>query len=613
MNFAWLAMVVLSGLSATWCIGTLGASRTSALVAGTLFALTPYALYRSTGHFWLVIYLVPFAGTASLMLASGRPERWYWGRPFLALLAGCTLLAFDYAYYAFFACGLLIVAALAGSLQHRTFRLIGAGALCVALIAGGTAINLTPSFLSWHRIGRPLMVPDKTPAEAEVYGLKIRQLISPGLWHRFPPFRAWLDREAAAGFPLETENGSTRLGVVATVGFLILIGLLFAPGVSQALAARETLLAASRLTLAAVLLATIGGFGSVINLLVTPEIRAYNRIAPFIAFFALTAVALLLDAMFTSRRRVAAALAVALVGLADQRAAAVYLNSIHKDVAAEYASLEVFVANLERQLPAGSMVFELPVRAYPEDTGGPLAQPYENLKPYLVSRTLRWSDPALANQQARWHQAAARLSPGDLAHELAAGGFEAVLIDRTGYADSGTATVAALRQADLAPLSGETPRYVAFDLRPLASTPPATSVLARAAGSAPASAGVPACGRTPLLYLDRVGSAVPPFADPLALRGSQVKVSGWAVDEAAAATAAGVDLVVDDARFQTIYGTDRPDVAAKFAQPRYAQSGFLGAVPTGRFQRGPHTLAFRVVSADGRCYDETPPLRIVIE
>lgn len=61
-------------------MGRLGVSRPSALVAGPLFALTPYAPYRSTGHIWLLIYLVPFICTAALLLAFGRLDRWYWLR-----------------------------------------------------------------------------------------------------------------------------------------------------------------------------------------------------------------------------------------------------------------------------------------------------------------------------------------------------------------------------------------------------------------------------------------------------------------------------------------------------------------------------------------------------
>ena len=120
INLAWMLMVVLSGLSASWSMRRLGASTVSSVVAGTLFALSPYALYRNIDHFWMVIYLVPFVCTAALLLASGQlSERGLWRNSYLLLLIGCALLGFNYVYYAFFGCFLIGIASIAGFLACR--------------------------------------------------------------------------------------------------------------------------------------------------------------------------------------------------------------------------------------------------------------------------------------------------------------------------------------------------------------------------------------------------------------------------------------------------------------------------------------------------------------
>jgi len=322
VTLAWSIMVVLSGISAAWCMRKLGVSGTSSVVAGTLFAVSPYALYRNIDHFWMVIYLVPFPCAAALLLASGRlPERGYW-KGDGGLLVGCALVGFNYVYYAFFGCFVVGLAALVGYLAHGRVRILVAGAICVTLIAGTTLLNLAPSLYSWSAHGRPLILRDKVPAESEVYGLKIRQLISPVFEHRFAPFRRWADKEAAAGFPVETENMTSRLGLIGTVGFLGLLALIFVPGAARRFGDEGTLRSASQLTVAAVLLATVGGFGSLFALLISPEVRAYNRICPLIEFFSLTAVAFALDALFKTReRRLAASAIVLAVGLGDQRIA----------------------------------------------------------------------------------------------------------------------------------------------------------------------------------------------------------------------------------------------------------------------------------------------------
>ena len=94
---------------------------------------------------------------------------------------------------------------------------------------------------------------------------------------------------------------------------------------------------------------------------------------------------------------------------------------------------------------------------------------------------------------------------------------------------------------------------------------------------------------------------------------SEFKVSGWAVDQHANTHAAGVDVVINQAAFQTIYGTDRNDVAAYFKRPDYLQSGFVAAIPKGQVARGAHALALRVVSADARCYHQSPAQTVVVD
>ena len=618
INLAWALILVLSGMSATWCMRRLGASVISSVVAGTLFALSPYALYRHIGHFWLVTYLVPFVCTVALLLSSGRLyERGYWkGSGVVLLLGWSALLGFNYVYYAFFGCFFVVVGSVVGFLRRRDWRALRAGILCVLLIASGTLVNLAPSLYSWGRHGRPTILHDKAAAESEVYGLKIRQLVSPAFEHSFPPFRWWEQKESAAQFPLETENAGSRLGAVGTAGFLGLLVLLFAPGAADRSRWGSTLLGASQLTLAALLLATIGGFGSLFSLLISPEIRAWNRITPFIAFFSLTAVALTMDAVFRTReRRIAAAIIVLALGLGDQRMATHGLNAEYAEIAAEMPRLRGFVSQLENRLPDRAMVLQLPFRPYLYDAGVARMKPYDHFKPYMVSHRTRWSYPALSNDQVRWQQAAARLAPRRLASEVATEGFAAILIDRYGYDDNGAAVTSAIR-ADLAPADvlAETDRYVALDIRSLAGEQHATaSVLS--APLAPATRGMAPCGDEPLIGIDSVGGVLQPGGgSTLRVNGANpLRVSGWAVDRRRELPAWAVDVVVDEALFPSFYGSDRGDVAKHFNRPAYVASGFAAEVQLENFAKGQHAVSLRVVAADGTCYYQGPRFSVVID
>jgi phosphoglycerol transferase len=617
INVTWVLLVVLSGLSATWCIRALGGSRASAFAAGTLFALTPYALYRHIDHFALVIYLVPFGCAAALRLAAGEPHQ-SWGRATrLVIFGGCVLLGLDYVYYAFFASFCIIAGALIGYLSSRDSRVLVSGLLCVALITGSTVVNLSPTFYSWYRHGHPLIGREKVPAEAETYGLKIRHLVSPVFPHRFPPFNRWVAQEGAARFPNDNENWTVRLGIVGTAGFLGLLVLLFIPDARSRVV--PLVHGASKLTLAALLLGTVGGFGVLFNLFVSPDIRAYNRISPFIAFFSLLAVVMTIDRLFRSPRACrAVATVILVVGVADQGQATRRVNERYAAIASEVADLRMLVDTLERALPVDAMVFQLPVRAYMSESDFGRMKQYDQFKPYLLSKALRFSYPAFSNEQVRWQRAMIGLDMPTLASRLAAQNFSAVLVDRYGYEDQGTAVIAGLRRGagdDRVIVS--TDRFFAVDIRAAAGrSADAASSMDPVALTLSMTPCPPTASLAPMVsvsdQVDQIGENRAPWGAGTAQirRSQEAKVSGWAIDAPRRSPAAGVDVVVDGMVFPTTYGTHRNDVAEYFRQPGYRDSGFTAIIPANAIAPGEHWLSIRVVTADGGCYFQSPGFRV---
>ncbi len=605
-NATWMLLVALSAVSAFWSLRALKVSRLAGGVCGVLFALTPYALYRNIEHLSLAIYLVPPVCALAVRLAAASTERLHW-KASAGLIAGSILLCFNYVYYAFFGCFVLLAGIVIGMASSRSLAVARHGFVILLTMLACAALNLAPSLAAFQRFGYPTTVFVKLPAESEQHGLKVRHLISPVSQHPLPLFSKWGQKESDAQFPLEAENSTARLGLVAAAGFLTALGLVVLrvpTGHSRALAVS---VAAGQLIIAMVLLATIGGFGSLFSLLITPHIRGWNRISAFIAFLSLVPVGYGLD-WLRKRLRLAPAMSagVLVFGIWDQSAALKPLVLPRQANAEEYRNVATMVERLAARLPPGAMVLQLPFASYQSETGSFGMQPYDHYKPYLASRhSLRWSYPAMTNEQFRWQQAASTLMPADLASSAVRDRFAAILVDTAGYQDAGAEVIAGLQSAGAA-LIVEQGRYRAFSLR---NVPAGPGVLER---PRPTAAGA-MCEGEPQYFIDTVNGRRPPAGTNLVVRaGEQLRLSGWLVIPSTVRAALSLDVVLDGQSSPAPYGFDRPDVAAYFNEPDYRPSGFRIIVPPNELPAGTHRMWLRALATNRSCYAETPRYTITV-
>jgi phosphoglycerol transferase len=189
-----------------------------------------------------------------------------------------------------------------------------------------------------------------------------------------------------------------------------------------------------------VLLGVIGGLGSLVSFLVIPEIRCYNRISVYVAFFALWAAAWAADALLFAPGRgrwvtglgLAVVPLVTLAGLLDQTPHALLPN--RAELAAALHGDSDFFGRVEAALPRGSMVFQLPYARFPEWAARHQMGDYEHFRAYLHSRALRWSYGAMANREAdAWQKHTAGLPTPQMVEALALSGFGGLYVDRRGY------------------------------------------------------------------------------------------------------------------------------------------------------------------------------------
>jgi phosphoglycerol transferase len=446
-----------------------------ALAGSILYAFLPSRLLKGEGHLFLdSFYQVPLGILLILwvcdetvpLVREGEFGRWpsldMRSHRSMAAVVICLLVSSTGSYYAFFTICLLLVGALWASAERRTASNALSGILLSGIIALGFIACMTPVLLYRMRHGSNPEVAARSPREAEMYGMEIARLLQPAPEHRV----GILARFTASYNALSPVAGeASALGLVGSVGFLILLGWAVVRrntrGLEESLMRRLAVL-----NLTAVLLATVGGFGALVAWLVSPQIRTYARINVVIGFLSLFAVVVVIDSVGRTRAwfaRAAPPLVLA-IGLFDQ----VTTGAVrpYGSVKGMFRADKQLVGRIEAKAPRGAMIFELPYLSYPEGGNVHGMTDYDPLRPYLHSRELRWSFPAMRGRfEDIWTRTISAEAPAQLVTDLSNADFEGILIDRPGYADNGSELEGALASVlDGAPDASSDGRLAFFSL-----------------------------------------------------------------------------------------------------------------------------------------------------
>ncbi len=474
-NLLYIASYPLAAVTALAVMRRYGLRTLASMPGALLFAFVPFHATRAFGHVHLGLpyFLCAVATIPALDVLLGErcgldaPSGEATGlRRFLPRVrferrdAFLFLVAFAVGlwqiYYWYFATIVLVLAGVAAAASQRAWLpLVRAGALAGAS-AFGMALQLSPVILFQRAHGRsPIGV--RSPGDAEAFALKIAQLVFPMDGHRFEVFRRFR-RVYDLRAPLVNENGTAYLGLVGVLGLVVLLLALFA-GRSRDDETRSSRLAWPLAVCgwSAILLGTMGGLGSIIAFLVFPEMRSYNRISVFVAFYAFFAVSVVVDRALDAVGRGRRALVLGV-------AAAVTAFGIHETtfagtpdydaVARESDRHAAFVADLEAKLPAGAMVLELPYMRFPESAPVERMEDYTPGVPYLYSKRLRWSYGAMRDRRADdVYERLAKLPPSAMLDAAVASGFSAIYVVRSGFVDRAEALERELRAAVGEPLA----------------------------------------------------------------------------------------------------------------------------------------------------------------
>ena len=441
-NLILLLAHLLAALSFYGVCRWLRYQRAIAVALALLYGFSFFLMTRAYGHLTLsYCWHLPLCLLVTWWAASARPFRPRSLR-FGAALAISFLCGSQNPYYSFLYLQLLAWAALAVALRRQWRNLLFPLAN-IAIVLGAFVFWNLDTFLNQFRHGPNLGAVVRGFTGLEIYALKpIELLLIPATHHLH--LLGWFWKSHGSG-----EDGYVYLGMVGGAA-LIWLGM---RGAGAALLRQERALPVHFWqALWIIAFATVDGFNALAGTAGFQLLRGTNRYSVMILAVVLLFLARELSRHCPRRWAVPVAVALALFGLWDQTPSSFPRRHV-ADSSGTIEADRAFTAEMEAGLPPGAMVFQLPVADFPEQGGIFGMGDYEQFRPYLYSRTLRFSYGGTKGRaREEWQAATAKQPSAEIVTRLQDYGFSAIFINRHGYEDGGAALIAGLRAAGAAPL-----------------------------------------------------------------------------------------------------------------------------------------------------------------
>lgn len=437
-NFIILLGHILSVVSFYLCCRFMRYSRTWSFVTAVLFSLTYYHFFRNLAHVLLAYsYTLPWAIVSCWIIAASKRmrigDRLSWVCLITALVMGLSN-PYNLNVYVQLLCFSILVQ----FLRERRQENLKVGLLCVALAgAAFLVINMGTLAFNWAHGKNPAAL-DRHYFESELYALKPMELFIPPPTHNSEAL-ADLGNTYIAGAMVRGEICSPYLGIIGIAGLLWLLTESFLLLTANS-KWRKPFPPHALQTGWIVFYSVIGGVNCLLALGGLQIFRATDRYSIFIS----TIILLFLASRLTvwSRRwspglNYSLAAGLLVLGIFDQSPrpkAPGETIAIAKVIESDKA----FGQLMEQKLPPRTMVFELPVMSFPEGMPVHDIEAYEMLRPYFMTKTMRFSFGSVRgrNREA-WQWETEKLPAPQMIATLEKYGFGAIYINRKGYTDHG--------------------------------------------------------------------------------------------------------------------------------------------------------------------------------
>jgi phosphoglycerol transferase len=477
-NLCLAAGSVLAALTSFGVARAFGCSTIASFVGGLAFGLAPFTFAQTPHHpFIAQAWHVPLFLPVWRWVATGAGLTWRSPRFWFATAVG-VITGLQSPYYTYILCQLTLVGAVLTYARTRERGpLLSALAVIGAAAAAFALMNLdTWTYRLAHGPNSGALV--REYKWLEIYGLKLVDLVVPPVAHRAAPFATFAASHRAAA-PLQDEG--SYLGLVGIAALLLLIGTAV---VALVRGRADEVPVEAWWVLWIVLTFATGGLNTILGAFGFTLFRTGCRYS----------VVILAVALFHGARRFTAwergietqtdgggasrggASLAALTAAAGLTALILYDQVPRPPTPEESAGIarqveadRAFVREMEAALPAGALVFQVPVMEFPESPAAGLAS-YDHFRPYLHANGLRFSFGTNKGREAdRWQQELQRLLfagavPNQQAQRidfqvasvraviaaLRERGFAALYLNRNGFPDQGKGLEKGLRDAGLA-------------------------------------------------------------------------------------------------------------------------------------------------------------------
>jgi len=438
INLLVITFVAFNGLSSYVVMLALKIKYEFAVMSGIAYGLLSYVFYRGISHAMLSAYYVAPLAILICMWLLQDSNFYKLNKNFLKNKKNIAaiIITFIFAnngigYYPFFSCFFIIGTGIYLALSRRKIKELFRSILVIINIFVWILIICIPYFINKIMYGSNAFLSQHSQYEGEIYALKIIRLLIPA--HKtgislLDSFTTSYSNNA----PLQTEI-TEFMGLLAIIGFVILFIVLLSGNAVK----KEELRLLSIMNVFAILLACIGGFGSIFNILIFDQVRCYNRISVYIAFICLLGFGYAYSIFRDKINKYVCMVALLVLTVVSLFLQIPRITFSQENIDA-YNSDKNFVEQIESEMETGSLIYQLPYAGYPE-TGktetGMFAD--RSFSGFLYSKTLKWTYGSYKGSQTDvWWKNTSSLDVNDMINDMIAMGFTGIYIDSRGYTET---------------------------------------------------------------------------------------------------------------------------------------------------------------------------------